>query len=215
MKAVAEVLGSSISGFVAELWSTKEAGDQRQLPSIHFGSVVRAENKEQGLNIYGIVYDIVCQPQDGLHKPTALQMTRQKLKEEQPQIFQLLKTELRAQTIGYQRSGKGDKFYSELPPLPPQIHDFVFIPLEADIINLTEDLGFLRLLVGVNQVPPEELISACLSEAIRFRQNDYDFMLKAGRELARIYRDDYDLLLSLLNKLQDKHPDAVSFSRRT
>ena len=63
-------------------------------------------------------------------RATAYGLTEQQLREEQPQIFELLKTEFEAVIIGY-GDDKGPQ--QVLPPQPPGIHSFVFPCSESEI----------------------------------------------------------------------------------
>jgi hypothetical protein len=204
MAAIGEVLSSSITELTAQSWPID---DQDGIPGAikpQFGSFLRVDASESGINVFAVVFNVITGPQDTLHKPTALKMTREQLKAQQPHIFALLKTEVQAATIGF---AQGSKMHARLPPHPAQVHDFVYPASKAEIVQVTEDLDFLRLLSAVSAVPTDELIAAAIGEAARARNNEYGFLIRAGQALSHLIRDDYDRLSALLRKIK---PDATS-----
>src|SRR5579862_1871149 len=117
MAAIGEVLSSSIVDLVGESWPS---GDRDGMPSFvkpKFGSYLRIDATEDDISIFAVVYNVVTGPSDSMHKPTALKMTREELKREQPHIFALLKTEIQAATVGYAAK---NSVQSRLPPHPAQ-----------------------------------------------------------------------------------------------
>lgn len=200
MKAIGEVISSSIKSFVAEVWRQDKPDSIESLPK--FGSYLRCLSPVDELEVFGIVYDITSGPQDGHHKATALKMTREELRREQPQIFSLLKTELHAVICGYRQNGH---FFASLAPQPPQVHDFVWTMNAEEIRLASSDLEFLRLLSWVSSVPGDELMAAAIKEASKARNNDYQFLVETGQSLSKIFRDDYDRLLALLKKINPKN----------
>ena len=112
-----------------------------------------------------MVLDVVTNPPDAVHRPAALGLTRERLKAEQPHIFALLKTEIKACIIGYSQNSN---VYLHLPPQPPDVHDFVYAATADQIIALTGDFDFLRLLIATpSSIPPDELIAAAVREAAK------------------------------------------------
>lgn len=199
MKAFGEVVSSSIKNFTVEVWR-EDSASHTAPPG--FGSFLRCVSGEEELEIYGIVYDVVTGPQDNYHKATALKMSRKQLKQEQPQVFSLLKTELHAAVCGYK---KENRFYARLAPQPPQVHDFVYSLSRQEIKEASTDLEFLRLIGWVTSIPNDELIAAAVREASRARDNDYTFLVSAGKNLSQLFREDYDRLVSVLKKI---NPDS-------
>lgn len=193
LNALGEVMSSTITGFVAEAWADSD------VPLPGFGGFVKAKSEEHGIEIIGVVYDVVTGPQDSLHKPTALRMTRQQLKLEQPHIFSLLRTELHVTVCAHRRA---KSIITRLPPYPPMVHDFVYAPGKAELEQIGDNLDFLPLLARTSGVPQDELISACLRNIAAIRKDEYEFLVQAGRHLSQVYRDDYDMLTSVLKKIR-------------
>ncbi|MBX9696242.1 MAG: hypothetical protein K2Z81_27895, partial [Cyanobacteria bacterium] len=75
--AAAEVLRATITGFTAECCAVEPGSSLVYRP--RFGSFLRVDSQETDLQIYGVVYNVVTGPQDNVHKPSALGMTRKQL----------------------------------------------------------------------------------------------------------------------------------------
>jgi len=197
MKKTGEVISASTSEFLAQC--LKPESESLTLPQAPpFGSFVKVECEELKFSVLGVVYNVSTGSIDSVHHPTALNLTRQELREQQPQIFDLLKTDFSAIIIGYK---KVDKIFQYLPPQPPQIHDFVYICSKDEVKQITENLSFLRTILNAGNVPVEELLAACLRHANIVRDFDRAFVLKSGRELSNLLKDNYDRLNSIVNRL--------------
>lgn len=194
-----EVISSSVVKIVSE--ARKEAGSKssQDVAIPGFGSFIKTESSDHATNIVAVVYDVVTGPQDASHKPGALGLTRQQLRQEQPHIFALLKTEIHAVPVGYFENGR---YFGHLAPHPAQVHDFVYELTASEIERATQDSDYLRLVANVSTVPADELIAACVRQACTARNNDYQYLITAGQALSHLFRDDYDRLLSLLKKIR-------------
>lgn len=204
MQAIGEVLTASITELVAECWQERtDTGFAPDLPERpRFGSFLRVTSADNALNIFAVVCDVSTGAQDSTHKPTALKLTRDQLRLEQPHIFALLRTEIYATIIGY---SNGDDYNTGLPPHPPEVHDFVYKATDSEIESITADLDFVRLITRVSRVPSDELVAATIREACTARGGDYAFLVSAGQSLAQAYRDDYERLSSVLRKIRPEH----------
>lgn len=198
-RAVGEVISSSITDFITELWSKDEDGNNLEQLRPNFGSFLRVESVEEGIHSFAVVYNIITGPYDAQHKPSALGLSRQELRMEQPHIFSLLQTQIHATIIGFQQDGQ---LHHYLPPKPPQVHDFVFLADKDEVAKLTEDQGFLRLLTNVQSVPIDELLAASVRQAQTCHKDEHAFLVDAGKALSHLIRDDYDRLVSLLKKIR-------------
>lgn len=110
--AFAEVIESSLQGFLAQSW------EWDAFPG--FGSLVMVESKKSTL--FGIVYQIQTGSMDPTRYPFPYKKTQEELLAEQPQIFQLLKTTFSCLWVGYREKGK---IYHGVPHQPATIHSFV------------------------------------------------------------------------------------------
>lgn len=111
-KEFAEVIESSLSGWLAQSWRWN------QFPI--FGSLVTIETNNRTL--FGIVHQIQTGSLDPIRYPVTYQKTEEELVRDQPQIFEFLKTTFSCLTVGYKFQGT---IYYQLAPEPPKIHAFV------------------------------------------------------------------------------------------
>lgn len=197
----AEVIETSTTEFLAQCLEPETLTFPAMPP---FGSWVKSMDEESGNRIYAVVYHATTIPIDSVHRARALGMTLEELREEQPQIFAMLKTEFRSAIVGYRQPSEGNPIvYQHLPPRPPQIHQAVYSCETEEIINFTEKFDFLRTLLQVNQAPTDALCAAAMREIYHLRKNDRAWLVQAGRTLSTLLRDDYDRLRVILSQI---HP---------
>jgi hypothetical protein len=174
-----------------------------------FGSWVKSFDEESGNEVLAVVTYVTTTPIDSVHRARALGLSLSDLREEQPQIFAMLKTEFRVSILGFftpeaDKNGNGatqGRCYQYLPPRPPQIHQGVYHCESSEIMRFTEELDFLRTLLDVKTVPVDSLVAAVLREIYRLRQADRDWLVEAGRKLSTLLKDDYDRLRYILSQV--------------
>jgi hypothetical protein len=199
----AEVIETCSTEFLAQCL---EPEDLSFPPMPAFGSWVRAVDEESGNQVLAVVYYATTMPIDSVHRARALGMSLQDLKEEQPQIFAMLKTEFRAAIVGFQEQSDNivnPRMYQYLPPRPPQIHQAVYRCEPEVIISFTQELDFLRTLLSVNGAPVESLTAAAIRAVYKLCSSDREWLVKAGRTLSVLLKDDYDRLRFILSQI---HP---------
>lgn len=198
---IAEVIETATTEFLAQCLDPEDLSFPVMPP---FGSWVKSGDEESGNQVYAIVYHATTMPIDSIHRARALGLSLQDLREQQPQIFAMLKTEFRAAIVGFV-PGKAisNQTYQYLPPRPPQIHQAVYACEPQEIINFSEQLDFLRTLLEVNGAPVEALTAAAIREVYQLRKADRDWLVKAGRSLSVLLKDDYDRLKIILSQI---HP---------
>ncbi len=96
---IAEVVETATTEFLAQCLEPEDLSFAMMPP---FGSWVKAQDEDSGNQIYAIVYHVTTSPIDSVHRARALGLSLQELREQQPQIFAMLKTEFRAAIVGYQ-----------------------------------------------------------------------------------------------------------------
>ncbi len=160
IKPFAEVIESSLIGWLAQSWQWD------RFPA--FGSLVVIENKKRCL--FGIVHQIKTGSMDPVRYPFAYQKTEEELAQEQPQIFEFLKTTFSCLTLGYKEK---DKILYQLAPEPPKIHSFVYAASPELIQEFFSNEQYLHILFGLaNQLfNLEELLLALLKNL-----NDHKIM---------------------------------------
>ncbi|WP_338038538.1 HAS-barrel domain-containing protein [Neosynechococcus sphagnicola] len=121
----AEVIETATTEFLAQCLEPEDLRFPAMPP---FGSWVRSLDEESDNWIYGVVYHVTTAPIDSIHRARALGLSLQELREQQPQIFAMLKTEFRTAILGFQRGTSGQpppqtppaSIYQHLPPRPPK-----------------------------------------------------------------------------------------------
>jgi len=117
----------------------------------------------------------------------------------------LVPIEVSVLVIGYQR---GENFLQSLPPQPPISLDTLQICTESEIAAFTEKLTFLKYIVNAQHLPADDLLLAILTRAAKHRAPEIRraFLLKSGREIARLLYDDLLRVDMILQQLKDIVP---------
>ncbi|MTJ52784.1 hypothetical protein FJR38_08975 [Anabaena sp. UHCC 0253] len=201
---LAEVIETTTTEFLAQCL---EPEDLSFPPMPPFGSWVCAADEESGNQVYAVVYYATTMPIDSVHRAVALGLSLEALREEQPQIFAMLKTEFRAAIVGFQEKSlnisDNGRIHQYLPPRPPQIHQAVYHCQTEAIIQFTEQFDFLRTLLFINGAPVDSLAAAVIRGVYQLRKNDREWLIRAGRHLSILLKDDYDRLRFILSQI---HP---------
>lgn len=205
---IAEVIETSTTEFLAQCLEPENLNFPAMPP---FGSWVRSVDEVSGNHIYAVVYHATTSPIDSVHRARALGMSLEELREEQPQIFAMLKTEFRAVIAGFiapdsERNGSkqpSGTIYQYVPPRPPQIHQAVYLCEPAEIISFSEELDFLRTLLQLPSAPVDALTAAVIRQIYQMRKAERAWLVQAGRSLSLMLKDDYDRLRLILSQI---HP---------
>ena len=210
---IAEVIETSTTEFLAQCLEPEDLSFPAMPP---FGSWVKAYDEQAANQIYGVVYHATTSPLDSVHRARALGMSLDELREQQPQIFAMLKTEFNVAIVGFVPMKKGrksakngngmvlsDHIYQHLPPRPPQVHQAVYRCEPSEVINFTHEFDWLRTLLQVSGVPTESLSAAAIREVYNLRELDRDWLVQAGRMVSVLLKDDYDRLRMILSQI---HP---------
>ena len=203
---IGEVIETATTHYTAQCL---EPEDLKFPPMPPFGSWIKSFDEESGNKIYSVVTYVTTTPIDSVHRARALGLSLAELREQQPQIFAMLKTEFKAAIVGYELSDNGanghvanlGKVYQYLPPRPPQIHQGVYRCSAAEVIHFTEDLDFLRTLLQVRDIPVESLVAAAIREVFRLRKANRTWLVQVGRTLSMLLKDDYDRLRFILSQI--------------
>ena len=203
---IGEVIETATTQFMAQCLEPEDLNFPSMPP---FGSWVKSFDEESGNKILAVVTYVTTTPIDSVHRARALGMSLAELREQQPQIFAMLKTEFKAAIVGFEtphssKNGSGASFgkvYQYLPPRPPQIHQAVYQCSAEEIIHFSEELDFLRTLLQVKDIPVESLAAASIRDIYRLRQANRDWLVQVGRTLSNLLKDDYDRLRYILSQI--------------
>jgi hypothetical protein len=201
---IAEVIETATTEFLAQCLEP----DALSFPAMPpFGSWVTAQDEESGNRIFGVVYHATTSPIDSVHRARALGLSLDDLREQQPQIFAMLKTEFRVAIVGFQApdlaGNPGGPIFQHLPPRPPQVHQAVYRCEPEAVIDFTEQLDFFRTLLTMGQAPVDSLVAAVIRHCYQLRNLDRPWLVQAGRSLSIFLKDDYDRLRLILAQI---HP---------
>jgi hypothetical protein len=161
-----------------------------------FGSFVKVT--AGAANIYGVVSGVETASFDSARRAMAFGMPWDQLLREQPQLIELIQTEFDTAVIGY---ADRDAIHHYLPPHPPRLHDFVAPCSPTEVAALTDSLEFVRTLASFRDAPVHELVSAAIREASLARGRDDHFVAEAARAVAELFKDQYDLAMSIVRRL--------------
>jgi hypothetical protein len=205
---IAEVIETATSMYVAQCLEPEDLNFPT-MPA--FGSWVKTDDIETQQTIYGVVCHGATLPIDSVHRARALGMSLPELREQQPQIFAMLKTEIRVALVGFANAADSDeskerrspatRIFQHLPAQPPRIHQAVYTCDADEIATFTDEFYFLRTLTQLSGFPVDELVAAVLRQVYRHRQFDRDWLVQAGRYLSILLKDDYDRLGAILSQV--------------
>lgn len=207
-QAFAEVIESSLQGWLAQSWQWNK------FPS--FGALVMIETKKRKL--FGIVHQIQTGSMDPMRHPFPYQKTEEELLEEQPQIFEFLKTTFSCLTLGY---CEATKICYLLAPEPPQIHSFVSIVSKEQSIRFFSNEQYLHLIFNAsNQLfNIDELLLALLKQQSLLGMLTEDkifhfiesFSLLTGNDYRRLklFLQRVELIMLLQSNKQDFFADNI------
>jgi hypothetical protein len=202
---IAEVIETASTGFLAQCLEPEELSFPA-MPA--FGSWVKAFDEESGNKILAVVTYATTTPIDSVHRARALGLSLAELREQQPQIFAMLKTEFRVAIVGFEtparsngKSPQSGEVYQYLPPRPPQIHQAVYQCEPLEVIHFSDQLEFLRILLQVRESPAEALAAASIRDIYQLRKADRQWLVKVGRQLSILLKDDYDRLRYILSQI--------------
>ena len=174
-----------------------------------FGSFVKTSDGSR--TVYGVVSHVQHASIDPSRKAIPLGRSWDELEREQPQVRELLTTEFDAICVAF--AEERDVIHAFLPPLPPRVHDFVEACTSDEIVELTEDRSFVRTL-GASGLPVVgELIAAAIRAAAAHRPDQRAYLVSAGREVADLFRMDYELASSIIRRIRIADP-APSKAKR-
>lgn len=182
-KAFAEVIESSLTGFLAQSWQWNS------FPS--FGSLITVNSGIR--KTIAIVHQIQTGSMDPIRYPFPYQKTEEELLSEQPQIFEFLKTTFSCLIIGYQEKGTINYV---LAPEPVKIHAFVE-PIETDLCKqfyyaptyLHVLFGFSSTIANIDElllaIIKNQKTLQCMTEE-KFQQFIHTFSLLTGNDYRRL-----------------------------
>jgi len=193
MTKIGEVIESSSTGYTAECY------ELYGLPAL--GTLVKTADAL--VEIYGIVCHSTTASIEPGRRPIARgknEETEEAIYSQSPQLSKLLRSEFQVLTVGHRVEGR---VYQYLPPRPARIHAFVYPCNTAEILEFSQSLDFLNLLVdGNSQIPAEEVVAATLRQMSHEQEDPDLFLVAAGKHLTSLMTGDYNRLRTILGRMR-------------
>jgi hypothetical protein len=168
-----------------------------QVPA--FGSLVKvlAVGGEQ---IYGLIHE-VCMEDDPFVRQLSVAGGElgAEYVEDQRRNRQV-PIEVGVLVVGYRTQGLVRRY---LPPQPPLSLDLIYTCGPEELVQFTKSFDHFRLVLDSRDLPADELLAAHLRYSAEARGDaGRDFLLEAGRELARLLALDLTRLEGLLRRIR-------------
>lgn len=201
------IMSERIGEIIAASTIDFTAGAYELLSAPPFGTLVRAQAREDTQGVYGLIYDI----RTGSKEPGGRALVRGRtysgrelfdaeIYHEHPDLAEVLQTEFSALTVGFRNQ---NRLYHYLPPHPPPVHYSVYACTETELRGFTESHDFFRTVLFATQIPNDELLAALIRQAALARgPQQREYLVRAGREVASLLKDDYDRLTALLRRIR-------------
>jgi hypothetical protein len=196
-EAFAEVIYSTSEVIIAQCY--KEDNSAKGFKStINQGSIVKIiSSYDNSYLSYGLITKINNTSLDHIHKPSALGLNQEELAELQPQVYELLKKELEIYLFAH----KDNNILLTYPPQRPMmIHDFVKGINSQESLELTENITDLINVIKKNQLKMDLLVNL-IELGLNVRENDYNYLIKAGKEISLAFSDEVEMLFPVLKRL--------------
>ncbi|MBS1986378.1 hypothetical protein JST99_00385 [Candidatus Dependentiae bacterium] len=191
-KPFAEVIESSLHGFLAQSW------DAATLPL--FGSLMTITTPERTL--FGVVHQIQTGSMDPSRHPFAYKKTYEELRKEQPQIFEFLKTTFNALVIGHTTAS--GKISYLLAPEPARIHTFV-CPSNVEMsVQFFKNTHYMHALFGLAHtvLNLDELLLAMLAHQASLGILSQEKLLDFTTTFSLLTGNDYRRLKLFLQRVE-------------
>ena len=188
---VGRVLRASTRGFAIGC-----AVMQPDIPA--FGSFVRAEGQRPGSAIYGLIYDVSVEDDPFVRQFISADPPEEVVRDQREN--RRVPIEVSVLAVG---CGDGENIRHCLPAQPPVTLDWLYQCSDEEVRAFTARFDYFRLVLEAREVPGDELLAASLrAAAAAWPENERDaFLVRAGRELARLLAGDPVRLEGLLRRL--------------
>ncbi len=163
-----------------------------------FGSFVRADGLTPGSAIYGLIYDVSVEDDPFVRQFIGANPPEEVVRDQREN--RQVPIEVSVLAIG---CGDGETIRHCLPAQPPITLDWLYQCSAETVRAFTARFDYFRLVLESREVPADELLAASLrtAAAARPEHERQAFLIKAGRELARLLANDPVRLEGLLRRL--------------
>ncbi|MCP4541857.1 MAG: hypothetical protein GY832_32400 [Chloroflexi bacterium] len=163
-----------------------------------FGSFVRADGLTPGSAIYGLIYDVSVEDDPFVRQFIGANPPEEVVRDQREN--RQIPIEVSILAVG---CGDGETVRHCLPAQPPITLDWLYQCSDETVRAFTAHFDYFRLVLESREVPADELLAASLRSAAAARPEHerQPFLIKAGRELARLLAVDPVRLEGLLRRL--------------
>ncbi|MDP7544629.1 MAG: hypothetical protein QGG31_02550 [Anaerolineales bacterium] len=165
-----------------------------------FGDFVKAPAQGGQSEVIGLIHDIVIEDDPFVRQLIAAPDLPEAYIQDQRQNRQV-PIEVSVLAIGYRNGGA---VFHALPPQPPVTLDYIQRCPPDEIVTVTGSHDYFALIMNAADAPADQLLAAALQRAARARPPEERgfFLLRAGKELARLLPHDLPRLDALLRRIQ-------------
>jgi hypothetical protein len=190
---IGRVTRCSTRGFVGAL-----RAPEPELPI--FGGFCKAGAQQGKSYVIGIIYNISIEDDELTRQMATLEDPIQEELADQ-QVLRQIPVEYSVLSIGYQSN---DQYIYSLPPQPPLALATIQMMTSEEILNFTNRLDFIPLILSADNLPADELLAASLRNAasVRYGPNQMTYLIEAGRYCARLLSNDLNRLDNVLRNLK-------------
>ena len=161
-----------------------------------FGVFVKAPSPD-GCEVIGLIYDVLIEDDPFVRQFISADVQDEILLDQRRRQFPATVSVL---VVGHCRDAT---MYSYLPPQPPAALDTLVTCTDDEVIDFTEDFTYFRTVLNAVNARPDELLAASLRHAAEARASGgREFLIRAGRELARLLAFDAVRLEGLLRRIR-------------
>jgi hypothetical protein len=200
---VGRVLRASIRGFVVGCRVMRE-----NIPA--FGVLVSAVSPTSAGTIYGLIYDVSVRGDPFVRQLAIADLPEEILRDQREN--RLMPIEVSVLAVGH---SEGSVIRHCLPPQPPVTLNLLHQCRSQEVVAFTRQFDYLRLVLEAVNVPADELLAANLRMAAEARAESErgEFLVVAGRELARLLRGDLRRLEGILWRMREVVTDPAPSTR--
>lgn len=188
------VLRANLTGFTA--------GCRLLLRDVpHFGDLVKVR-LHPDFDLFGLIYEVNVRDDPVVRQLVLADTLEPELILDQREN-RLAPIELGVLTVGYRLDGC---IIQGLPPQPPINLDSLTICNGTELLEFTQNLTYLHLILNVTQIPSDELLVVSLQRAAEARLPElrYRFLVEAGQGIARLLRNDLGRLEGILKRIRPR-----------
>jgi len=164
-----------------------------------FGSLVKVPAMGND-EVYGLIYDVRMEDDPFVRQIASA------ADELGPEYIEYMRRnrqvpiEVAILVVGYQHDGA---VYHRLPPQPPLSLDVICTCTGEELVQFTEQFDYFWLVLDSADLPADELLAANLRYAADARDTGQeDFLVEAGRELARLLAMNLTRLDAILRRIR-------------